>query len=88
MVDWFDEIFDEIFNDNDSEQNKRTIAHKQLNKILSFVDLNKVKNFAKEVKIVPNDSIYIGGEMASYGDWSYYITPEGNIVCTYFDIGD
>jgi hypothetical protein len=26
--------------------------------------------------------------MASYGDWTYYITPECEVVRTYYSIGD
>ncbi len=42
----------------------------------------------KEVNFAPRDSVCIGYEQASYGDWTYYITPEGEYVCTYFSIGD
>lgn len=42
----------------------------------------------KEVKFAPKDSICIGYEQASYGDWCYYITPDGEYVCTYYNIGD
>jgi hypothetical protein len=42
----------------------------------------------KEVNFVPRDSVCIGYEQASYGDWTYYITPEGEYVCTYYSIGD
>jgi hypothetical protein len=26
--------------------------------------------------------------MADYGDWNYYITTDGEVVCTYYSIGD
>ena len=39
-------------------------------------------------KFAPRDSVCIGYEQASYGDWTYYITPEGEYVCTYYSIGD
>lgn len=42
----------------------------------------------KEVNFAPTDSICIGYEQASYGDWSYYVTPDGEYVCTYYSIGD
>ena len=81
-MDWLDEIF----NGGDNEQQNRTVTHAQLSKVVELIDVRKLH--AREVKFAPDDSIYIGGEMASYGDWSYYITPEGEVVCTYYSIGD
>jgi hypothetical protein len=26
--------------------------------------------------------------MADYGDWNYYITTDGEVVCAYYSIGD
>ena len=85
-MDWLDEIF----NGGDNEAQERMVTHKQIAVMKGLIDLSKVKNCAKEIKIadLPNDSIYLGKEFAPYGDWDYYLTPEGNIVCTYFDIGD
>ena len=83
---WFEELF---YNGDDNESHERMVTSKQLNKIVNIISSDVLRNLdAKEVKTVPNDSIYIGTEQASYGDWSYYITPEGNIVCTWFSIGD
>ena len=80
---WFEEL---MYNGNDNESHERTVTDKQLSTIVDLIDVTKLH--AREVKFAPDDSIYIGGEMAAYGDWSYYITPSGEIVCTYFDIGD
>ena len=42
----------------------------------------------REVKSEPKDSICVGYEQAAYGDWNYYITPDGEYVSTYYNIGD
>jgi hypothetical protein len=76
-----------MYNGGDNESKERMVTSKQLKALTNLlIDFKQLD--AKEVKIVPDDSIYIGGEMAAYGDWSYYITPEGEIVCTYYSIGD
>jgi hypothetical protein len=70
-------------------ENLRVISFKQLNAITALIDKEVIKNnHFREVKHVPTDSICIGYEQASYGDWSYYVTPEGEYVCTYYSIGD
>ena len=73
-------------------ENLRVISYKQLNAITELIGKEVIKNHHfKEVKYPPADSIVIGYEQASYGDWTYYITPEGEYVCTYYSyysIGD
>lgn len=83
---WFEELF---YNGDDNESSERMVTSKQLNKIVDIIPSNVLRELhAKEVKIIPNDSIYIGTYMADYGDWNYYITTDGEVVCTYFSIGD
>ena len=85
-MDWLEKL---LYNGGDNESHKRMITSKQLNKLVDIIPTTVLRGLnAKEVKIVPDDSIYIGGEMASYGDWSYYITTDGEVVCTYYSIGD
>lgn len=85
-MDWFEEL---VYNGGDNENSERTVTSKQLNKIVDIIPTTVLRGLnAREVKIVPNDSIYIGTYMADYGDWSYYITTDGEVVCTYFSIGD
>lgn len=70
-------------------ENLRVISFKQLNAITAMIDKEVISNHHfREVKHVPIDSICIGYEQASYGDWSYYVTPDGEYVCTYYNIGD
>lgn len=83
---WFEELF---YNGDDNESGERMVTSKQLNKIVDIIPSNVLRELhAREVKIIPNDSIYIGTYMADYGDWSYYITTDGEVVCTYYSIGD
>lgn len=84
-MDWLEELY----NGGDNESRERMITSKQLNKIVDIIPTTVLRGLnAKEVKIVPDDSIYIGTDMAAYGDWSYYITTDGEVVCTYYSIGD
>lgn len=70
-------------------ENLRVISYTQLNKIIDMISTEVIKNYHfKEVKSVPTDSILIGYEQADYGDWSYFVTPDGEYVCTYYSIGD
>ena len=86
MSDWFEELF---YNGDDNESGERMVTSKQLNKIVDIIPTTVLRGLnAKEVKIVPDDSIYIGTCMAEYGDWQYYITTDGEVVCTYYNIGD
>ena len=83
---WFEELF---YNGNDNESGERMVTSKQLNKIVDIIPTTVLRGLnAREVKIIPDDSIYIGTYMADYGDWSYYITSDGEVVYTYFSIGD
>ena len=83
---WFEELY---YNGDDNESHERTVTSKQLNKIVDIIPTTVLRGLnAKEVKTVPDDSIYIGTYMADYGDWSYYITIDGEVVYTYFSIGD
>lgn len=85
-MDWFEEL---VYNGGDNENGERMVTSKQLHKIVDVIPTTVLRELnAKEVKIVPDDSIYIGTYMADYGDWSYYITTDGEVVCTYFSIGD
>ena len=85
-MDWLEEL---MYNGGDNESGERMITSKQLNKIVDIIPTTVLRGLnAKEVKIVPDDSIYIGTYMADYGDWNYYITKDGEVVCTYYSIGD
>ena len=83
---WFEELF---YNGDDNESGERMVTSKQLNKIVDIIPTTVLRGLnAREVKTIPDDSIYIGTYMADYGDWSYYITSDGEVVYTYFSIGD
>lgn len=85
-MDWLEEL---MYNGDDNENGERMITSKQLNKIVDIIPTTVLRGLnAKEVKIVPDDSIYIGTDMADYGDWNYYITTDGEVVCIYYSIGD
>ena len=85
-MDWLEEL---CYNGGDNESKERMVTSKQLNKIVDIIPTTVLRGLnAKEVKIIPDDSIYIGTYMADYGDWSYYITSDGEVVCTYYSIGD
>lgn len=62
--------------------------YKEMLKLIGDSEAYKNKHFKESRCGVPNDSICIGYEQASYGDWNYWITPEGEYVCTYYSIGD
>lgn len=66
----------------------KTCTIKAWEAIKNLIDTNKVH--FKEVKYneLPKDAICIGYEQAAYGDWSFYVLPDGSYVCTYYDIGD
>ena len=83
---WFEELY---YNGDDNESHERMVTSKQLNKLVNIIPSSVLRELhAKEVKIIPNDSIYIGTYMADYGDWNYYITTDGEVVTNYFSIGD
>ena len=83
---WSEKLY---YNGDDNESHERMVTSKQLNKLVDIIPSSVLRELhAKEVKIIPNDSIYIGTYMADYGDWSYYITTEGEVVTNYFSIGD
>ena len=85
-MDWLEEL---LYNGGDNENHERMITSKQLNKIIDIIPTTVLRGLnAKEVKTIPDDSIYIGTYMADYGDWNYYITTEGEVVTNYFSIGD
>ena len=70
-------------------ENLRVISYKQLLAIMDMISTEDIKNrHFKEVKVAPTDSLFIGCEQASYGDWNYFVTPDGEYVCTYYSIGD
>ena len=66
------------------------ISKKQLTEMVSIIENRKDYRTIhfREVKDLPKDSIRIGYEQASYGDYCYFITPDGEYVCTYYSIGD
>ena len=83
---WFEELY---YNGNDNESHERTVTSKQLNKIVDIIPTTVLRGLsAREVKTIPDDSIYIGTYMADYGDWNYYITTDGEVIMNYFSIGD
>lgn len=84
------DFLDELFNNNDNENAAVTLTKAQFDTVINLISNRidyRTKHF-KEVKFAPKDSICIGYEQAAYGDWNYYITPNGEFVSTYFDIGD
>ena len=83
---WFEELY---YNGDDNESHERAVTSKQLNKIVDIIPTTVLRGLnAREVKTIPDDSIYIGTYMADYGDWNYYITTDGEVVTNYFSIGD
>lgn len=85
-MDWFEAL---VYNGGDNESGERMVTPKQLNKIVDIIPTTILRGLnAREVKIIPDDSIYIGTYMADYGDWNYYITTDGEVVCAYYSIGD
>jgi hypothetical protein len=70
----------------------KTCTVKAWQTIKSFIDTDKLyHSHYKEVKPydpILKESIYVGGYQASYGDWNFYITPQGEVVATYYSIGD
>ena len=83
---WFEELY---YNGDDNESHERTVTSKQLNKLVNIIPSSVLRELhAREVKTIPDDSIYIGTHMADYGDWNYYITTDGEVVTNYFSIGD
>ena len=87
---WIDEFFDAVENDTLVEPNTVTITKAQYDGMIKMIENRidyRTQNF-KEVKFAPQGSVYIGGEFEPYGDRSYYLTPEGEYVCTYYSIGD
>lgn len=72
------------------EPTEVTISKKQFDTIINMVyrgETYKDKHF-KEVRTTPKNAICIGYEQAAYGDWNYYVTEDGEFVCTYYSIGD
>ena len=67
-----------------------TVTERQFMEMLKLIGdrIDYRSKHYKEVNFAPRDSVCIGYEQASYGDWTYYITPEGEYVCTYYSIGD
>ena len=64
----------------------KTCTVKQWESIKSLIDVNK-QHF-HEVKSVPSDAILVGYEQAAYGDWTYYVTKDGEFISSYYSIGD
>ena len=66
----------------------KTCTIKAWEAIKNLIDINKAH--FKEVKYseLPKDAICIGYDQAPYGDWAYYVLPDGSYVCTYYSIGD
>lgn len=71
----------------------KTCTVKAWETIKSFIDIDKLYHHGSYKEVKPYDpilkeSINIGYYQSSYGDWSFYVTPTGEIVATYFSIGD
>lgn len=84
------DFLDELFNNYDTENTTVTLTKAQFDVVINLISNRidyRTKHF-KEVKFAPKDSIRIGYEQASYGDWNYYITTDGEFVSTYYSIGD
>ncbi len=84
------DFLDELFNNDDTKNAAVTLTKAQFDAIINLISNRidyRTKHF-KEVKFAPKDSIAIGYEQAAYGDWNYYITPNGEFVSTYYSIGD
>lgn len=85
-MDW---LADLLYNGGDNESGERMVTFKQLHKIVNIIPTTVLRGLnAKEVDTISDDSIYIGTYMADYGDWNYYITTDGEVVCKYYSIGD
>lgn len=68
-----------------------TLTMEQYKALLKMAYVGSGDRFSphfREVKNEPKDSICVGYEQAAYGDWNYYITPDGEYVSTYYNIGD
>ena len=85
------DFLDELFN-NDTESTTVTLTKAQFDKVINLIsnriDYRTLHFKEVQFKDLPKDSIAIGYKQAAYGDLSYYITPNGEYVSTYFDIGD
>lgn len=66
----------------------KTCTSKQWESIKKLIDLNKVHFKILTFSELPKEAINIGYEQSSYGDWSYYVLPDGSFACTYYSIGD
>ena len=66
----------------------KTCTVKQWESIKKLIDLNKVHFKELTFSELPKEAINIGYEQAAYGDWSYYVLPDGSFACTYYSIGD
>lgn len=66
----------------------KTYTVKQWESIKKLIDLNKVHFKELTFSELPKETICIGYEQAAYGDWYYYVLPDGSFACTYFSIGD
>jgi hypothetical protein len=84
------DFLDELFNNYDTENATVTLTKAQFDAVINLISNRidyRTKHF-KEVKFAPKDSITIGYEQAAYGDWNYYIAPNGEFISTYYSIGD
>ena len=71
----------------------KTCTVKAWETIKSFIDIDRLyhKGSYREVKPYSEElktAIYLGSYQAAYGDWAFYVTPQGEIIADYFSIGD
>jgi hypothetical protein len=71
----------------------KTCTVKAWETIKSFIDIDNLYRHGNYKEVKPYDpilkeSINIGYYQAAYGDWDFYITPQGEVVATYYSIGD
>jgi hypothetical protein len=71
----------------------KTCTVKAWETIKSFIDIDNLYRHGNYKEVKPYDpilkeSINIGYYQAAYGDWDFYITPQGEVVATYDSIGD
>lgn len=66
------------------------LTESQVSSLRAIINVKTLPH-AREVKAYDEclkDAFYLDTEQAAYGDWSYYLTKDGKVVCTYFSIGD
>lgn len=89
---FYDEVFHEHTTPKKVVEAPETVIlpMEQYKALLKLAYNNKADMHFKEVRLpeLPKDSICVGSEFAAYGDWKYYVSPNGEYLSTYYSIGD